>query len=206
MELLESLLFEPLQGYFLLERHLARLRRSAAAFAYPFEEAAAREVLWSTSKPLREARKVRLLLSATGELSCEHQPLKPSTSVRAALSRLPIQIDQRVLHKTTDRTPYTACLASVAMLMVDDVLLWNERGELTETSTANLVVELGGRKYTPALSSGLLAGTFREALLADGEIEEAVLRKDDLHRADALWLINSVRRWCKINWLDAGNS
>ena len=57
--------------------------------------------------------------------------------------------------------------------------------------------------YTPAVSSGLLAGTYRDYLLQAGVLQERVLRVSDLARADSLWLINSVRRWCSIeciNW------
>ncbi len=73
------------------------------------------------------------------------------------------------------------------------MILWNERGELTESSIANLVLEIGGQCYTPPVTAGLLAGTSRAQLLEDGEIEERVLTMDDLARATRLWLINSVR-------------
>ncbi|HEU0053696.1 MAG TPA: aminotransferase class IV, partial [Longimicrobium sp.] len=78
---------------------------------------------------------------------------------------------------------------------VDDVLLVNERGELTESTIANLVVEMDGVRWTPPLESGLLPGVFRAELLRRGEITERVLRPADLVRADTLWLVNSVRRW-----------
>ena len=80
----------------------------------------------------------------------------------------------------------------------DDVLLYNERGELTECCIGNLVLEWAGQRYTPPVAAGLLAGTFREELLARGEIRERALKIDDLARADALYLINSVRRWVEL--------
>ncbi|MCX6064474.1 MAG: aminotransferase class IV, partial [Chloroflexi bacterium] len=79
----------------------------------------------------------------------------------------------------------------------DDVLLYNERGELTETTIANLVVELNDQLYTPSISCGLLGGTFRSHLLKQGKIQEKVLTPDDLTRATNLFLINSVRGWQK---------
>jgi para-aminobenzoate synthetase/4-amino-4-deoxychorismate lyase len=78
---------------------------------------------------------------------------------------------------------------------VDDVLLWNEDGEVTESTIANLVVEIDGELITPSLSSGLLPGTMRARLLRDGRIREGVVRRDDLPRCTALWLVNSVRGW-----------
>ena len=45
----------------------------------------------------------------------------------------------------------------------DDVILFNERGEITETTISNLFLEIDGELLTPDLSAGLLAGTFRRA-------------------------------------------
>ena len=61
---------------------------------------------------------------------------------------------------------------------------------------------MDGEKWTPSRSSGLLAGTFREELLALGEIREKVILKDDLKSAQGLFLINSVRRWMPVKWID----
>ena len=76
-----------------------------------------------------------------------------------------------------------------------------ERRELTETCSANLVLEIDGRRLTPHLSSGLLPGTYRSHLLERGEIEEEILLLDTVERASGLFLINSVRRWCEIRLL-----
>jgi para-aminobenzoate synthetase/4-amino-4-deoxychorismate lyase len=78
------------------------------------------------------------------------------------------------------------------------VLLWTERGEVTETCAGNVVLELDGRRVTPAASCGLLPGTFRAELLERGEIEEAVVPRAALERATAVHFVNSVRRWCPI--------
>ena len=77
----------------------------------------------------------------------------------------------------------------------DEVILWNERGELTEATTSNIVLEVDGVHWTPPLSAGLLAGTLRARLLAEGAIAERTLTPDDLARAGRVWLINSVRGW-----------
>ena len=47
-------------------------------------------------------------------------------------------------------------------------MLWNERGEVTESTIANVVVEIDGVRYTPPLACGLLGGTFRGELLGVG--------------------------------------
>jgi branched-subunit amino acid aminotransferase/4-amino-4-deoxychorismate lyase len=81
------------------------------------------------------------------------------------------------------------------------VILWNERGELTETCHGNVVLEIEGRRLTPPLSSGLLPGVFRAHLLDCGEIQEHILPVGSIEAASAFFLINSVRRWCEIRLL-----
>ena len=101
--------------------------------------------------------------------------------------------DPFLFHKTTHRSVYETALRSQPDC--DDVILWNERTEVTESTIANIVIELDGIKCTPPRTSGLLAGTFREELLETGKIEERVICKDELAAAEAFWLINSVRGW-----------
>jgi len=198
VKLFEALLWEPGEGYFLLDRHLARLARSAAHFGYRADAGAVGKALdrFAESLPARP-RKVRLELAVDGALFLEHVDVKRSTPVRAALAREPVDSgDELLRHKTSRREVYARALAGRPGF--DDVVLWNERGELTETSAANLVLELDGRRVTPPVSCGLLPGTFREELLARGEIEEAVLPIAALARAPRAWLVNSVRRWCEL--------
>jgi para-aminobenzoate synthetase/4-amino-4-deoxychorismate lyase len=76
------------------------------------------------------------------------------------------------------------------------VILWNPKREVTESTIANVVVEIDGRRLTPPIECGLLAGTFRAELLAAREIVEARVTIDDLQTASRIWLINSVRGWC----------
>ena len=79
-----------------------------------------------------------------------------------------------------------------------DVLLKNEDGRCTEFTIGNLVIECKGRFTTPPISEGLLPGTLREELLEQGKITEKVVTEADLRAADAIWLINSVRKWVRV--------
>jgi para-aminobenzoate synthetase/4-amino-4-deoxychorismate lyase len=81
----------------------------------------------------------------------------------------------------------------------DDVLLWNQRKELTETTWANLVLQIRGKLFTPPVSCGLLGGVFRASLLRQGRIRERVLHLSDLRRAERVFLINSVRQWIPVH-------
>ena len=197
--LLEALLFEPGSGYLLLDRHLERLGRSAARFGFRCDADEVRARLDGHARELRgEPRKERLELAADGAFRLAHEAPKASHAVRVALAAEPIDSrDELLRHKTSRRGVYERALAT-RRAGTDDVLLWNERGELTETSSANLVVELGSRRLTPPVDCGVLPGTFRAELLARGEIEEAVLPLAELPRATRVWLVNSVRRWVPI--------
>ena len=193
--LYEALLWEPKEGYFLLDRHLERLGRSARHFGFPDDSPAIRARLEAHAEGLAaQPRKVRLELSADGTLWTEDVEVTPSTPVRVMLAADPIDSsDEFLAHKTSRREVYER--ASAGRPDVDEVLLWNERRELTESAGANLVLELAGRRVTPTTSSGLLHGTFRAELLEAGEIEEAIVPVTALRRATRAWLINSVRRW-----------
>ncbi len=72
----------------------------------------------------------------------------------------------------------------------DDVLIV-QYGLLTDSTFANLVLEIDGVRYTP--ERPLLPGTMRAALLAAGRIRPAALTPAHLHRATRLWLVNAMR-------------
>ena len=77
----------------------------------------------------------------------------------------------------------------------EEVLLWNQKGELTESSRSNVVIERGGELFTPPVDCGLLAGTYRQYLLQKGKIQEGIIYLDELPTVRSFWLINSVRKW-----------
>jgi branched-subunit amino acid aminotransferase/4-amino-4-deoxychorismate lyase len=136
---------------------------------------------------------VRLLLDHRGEPRVERSPLQPtSLPMRVALAREPVDSSDPFLrHKTTSRARYERHRSAAH----DETLLWNERHEITEAITANVVVERDGRRITPPVACGLLPGTMRAELLERGEIEEALVTVGTLITAPRFWLVNSVRGW-----------
>ncbi len=196
--LLETLLWTPEGGYFLRERHLQRLARSAAYFGYDFDSAAAEAQLNALAATFNhQHHKVRLLLDCAGQLAAQGEPwtVAPGRDpVRLQLAPRPVaSSDPRLFHKTSDRRLYQELAA--ACTDADEVLLWNEGGEVTETAIANVVVRRDGRLITPALDCGLLPGTLREELLERGVIEEGRIDKNELKGDSEIYLINSVRQW-----------
>lgn len=190
-QLLETIAYSPDNGIAYLEEHLARLDHSARYFDIAYDADALRGLLGEYKSD--SMQRLRLLLSHTGRLTLESTPLTLSDeTVQLALAPKAVHSSNVFLrHKTTHRRIYE--LASMGKGAADDVILWNERDELTETTIYNLFLDIDGELLTPALSSGLLPGTLRAHLLATGMCKEAVLIKSDLQRADKIMVGNSVR-------------
>ena len=179
-----------------LERHVARMAEAARYFRYQWNESAIRKALQDISgQHPQGCWRLRLLLSSDGQPRLECTPhTQESRPWRLDFAREPIDPnDPFILHKTTRRAVYESARASRPD--VDDVLLWNGRGEVTESTIANVVAEIDGVRYTPPLQCGLLAGTFRAEQLDEGTLRERVLLKADVKSASRVWLINSVRGW-----------
>jgi para-aminobenzoate synthetase/4-amino-4-deoxychorismate lyase len=196
-QLLETLRWTREEGYFLLDYHLRRLRRSAAYFGFAHDGDAVRDALAEgTGTWESPAYRVRLLLARDGTITIENQPFDPAPTRyprRVCLAPWPIKRDDPFLyHKTTNRGLYEKALA--ACPGYDDVLLWNEDGELTESCIANLVVERDGVRVTPPLRSGLLPGTYRAWLLDQGLVQERVVTLADLPHCKNIWLVNALRK------------
>ena len=210
-QLIESLLWSQEHGYYLLEDHLQRLSNSAEYFAFEIDIDAIRGQLCNHEDslliqdsllrdslirdPLIRDYKIRLLLAKNGEIKLEGRFLEPvPKNYTIAFAKTPVQAKQDVYlyHKTTNRTPYKRALAECTD--VDDVLLWNENGEVTESCIANVVIERGGRLVTPPVSCGLLPGIYRQFLLDSGKISEGCISVEDIRQSSAVYLINSVRK------------
>jgi para-aminobenzoate synthetase / 4-amino-4-deoxychorismate lyase len=197
--LLETMLWTPRKGYFLLGSHMKRLCNSASYFGFAFDTRRIRKRLAALAASLSPYRhRVRLLVDKTGGVSCEAAQVEPRIKeafVRLGLSKKPVDTNDCFLyHKTTNRQVCERAMAG-RRTSRGDVLLFNEREEITETSTANIVIELDKRLVTPPVECGLLAGTMRRRCLARGEVCEKIVHVRDLRRATAIYTINSVRKW-----------
>jgi para-aminobenzoate synthetase/4-amino-4-deoxychorismate lyase len=185
-QLFESILLEDGQ-YFLFAEHLERMRDSAEYFGFVFPgtriNADLERIVIENS---RGSFKVRLTLWKDGRIETQISELQPVVDLRVRLAATPIDSSDRFLFHKTTRRDFSS----------DDIVYWNERGEVTESSIANIVVEINGELYTPPISSGLLAGTFRNHLLAQGKIKERVILVEELKKE--FFLINSVRKWIRV--------
>jgi branched-subunit amino acid aminotransferase/4-amino-4-deoxychorismate lyase len=67
----------------------------------------------------------------------------------------------------------------------------NERGHITSACMANVFWEKGGEMFTPALSTGCLAGTTREYVLENIDCREVEAPIEELEQADAIFLTSA---------------
>jgi branched-chain amino acid aminotransferase len=81
---------------------------------------------------------------------------------------------------------------------LDEVVLLNERGEVSECTSANIFIAEGGRAWTPPLDSGCLPGVTRAVLLeeiraAGIDVREKTLLPEDLESADEVFITSTTR-------------
>src|SRR5215204_2818569 len=134
-QLFESILLEKGQ-YFLLEQHLDRLRNSADFFGFHFHEGVSSTLDRVAAENPSGSFKVKLALWKDGRVGVETAAVKLREHCRVALASRAVNSSDRFLfHKTTRRDFYTAQLASRPDC--DDIIFWNERDEITESSIAN---------------------------------------------------------------------
>jgi para-aminobenzoate synthetase/4-amino-4-deoxychorismate lyase len=183
--------FDPHDGLPDLERHLARMKRSADALGFAFDRHDVRNELQAATFRLREPKRMRLMLSRSGAVAIETRPAPalPEEPVAVALAPLPVEPeDFRLRHKTGDRRFYDDARAASGAF---EVIFEDSEGFLTEGSFTSLFVERGGTLVTPPLARGLLPGILRERLIAEGEAVEGDVRREDL--GGAFYIGNALR-------------
>lgn len=200
-DLIESLLWTADGGFRSLDRHLERLEKSAEYFSFVFDPIAAQSMLEQHVKYISDKMcKVRLLLSKRGTISITSEKIEQSgddTEKVVVISNVTTNSSDPIyFHKTTFRDLYTDEFKKYkAERECFEVLFTNERGELTEGSFTNILIEKDGVYYTPPTECGLLRGIYRQKLL-EGDaltVKEKVIYPNDLKDADQLYLCNSVR-------------
>ncbi|MCA7923278.1 bifunctional anthranilate synthase component I family protein/class IV aminotransferase [Burkholderia cenocepacia] len=187
-----------------LDRHLARLQRSADAFGFRVDADALRREIDARCAALDGdgPYRMKLALAKDGTFDITAAPLKPlpagPVGVLLACEHgfAPTRAsDALLLHKTTRRAEYDRAWQAAEALGGFDMLFVNERGEVTEGGRSNLFVKLDGQWVTPPLVSGVLPGVMRGVLLDDPAVgaKERVLTLGDVLNADELMICNALR-------------
>ncbi|WOS62266.1 aminotransferase class IV family protein [Sinorhizobium fredii] len=194
--LIETLRYEPEAGFVRLRLHLARLSRSARRLGFA-GAAAAEARLQEAVRDAEGALRVRLTLDRQGVIAVTTAPfaaLPPDALWRVRIASTRLDSSDRLLRmKTTRRSAYEAARSEFSSTEADEVLLFNEKGEVCEGTITSIFLDDGhGALKTPPISCGLLAGVLRTELICQRRARVARLTAADLH-GGRLYVGNSLR-------------
>lgn len=176
----------------LIDRHCDRLQRSASFFAIPYNGPSIGKSIEEAARKVESPACLRLLLAPDGSWTIETRPVPSGCPKRLKLSSFRVSSTDALLrHKTTTRQLYEQAREGLAE--DTDVVLVNERGEITETTIANVALPRNGVWVTPQVSCGLLAGVMRAELLALGHIVEGVIPVETLVAGETVRCFNALR-------------
>ena len=229
-------IYETLRTYggrlFLFERHMQRLRRSAALIALPLpfsdaDLAADIEATMRASEVKGESYIRVLVTRGVGDLtydpSATPRPsvviiVKPHEDPPAEVYRdgVRVVIVDVVRNHPDSVSPMIKSnnLMNSALAMQQAIrlggyegIMRNFRGELTECAVANLFIVRNSEALTPPLSAGILPGITREHLFEIGHgigltIREETLHDEDLFAADEAFLTGTTRELVPIVTVD----
>ncbi len=204
LQLIETCLLDRSGAMPRLDRHLARLHRSAQAlgFACDGEQIAAairrQAAVWHRES--QEPWVVRVLLSTSGLFILQKRPcpLFPQTlSVRMAPHGVD-RWDHLLRHKTTRRHHFDRAMALAKAGGDQEALFFNTLGHVTEGAVRAIAVCLAGEWFIPPLADGLLESLWRAEEKERLQAQERSLTLADLLRADEIRLGNSVQGGAKV--------
>ena len=213
-QLFETIFWKKGSGFYLLELHVARLRRGATFFKFALRYEEVNKKLQQAAETFSgKCMRVRLVLEKDGRINISAIPCElpqytdlPELfevkdrpiigSVRFAVYN-EHDMGPYLNYKTSRRSDYDKEFKEVLARGDIDALFNNSKGEMTEGCISNIVILKDGVYTTPAITCGLLAGVMREQLLlganASVALGEAILTREDVQRADAVFICNSVR-------------
>jgi para-aminobenzoate synthetase/4-amino-4-deoxychorismate lyase len=197
-QLIETMAWDPVRGFFLLDLHLERLHESALYFDIPVKiEKLRKHLIVQSHKFGKESRRVRLAVASNGSYSVQSVSLDELPQrVRICFSpHRTNSADRFLFHKTTNRAIYDSEFDRVRSEGFFDCIFLNEHDEVTEGAITNIFIRQNGKYFTPPIDCGVLDGVFRRHLLRSRLIplHERVLTEQEVRNAEKVYLCNSVR-------------
>lgn len=108
--------------------------------------------------------------------------------------------------KTINRTIFNLALRRASELMMDKVILTNNKGNIACSANANIFILIGEKLITPPLSEGVLDGVLRKKILEHARsisvnINEDVITQEMLSLSDGVFLTNSIIFISPVNYI-----
>lgn len=106
-----------------------------------------------------------------------------------------------VMRNSTSKLSYIKSICYIENLLekenakksgYDDVIFFNEKGYVTETSCANIFILKSNQILTPKVECGLLPGIIRNKIVENFNVVEKMITMQDLKEADEVFITNSI--------------
>lgn len=200
---------------FAFERHFARMQRDARLLRTPFPE----DPEYMRSRLLRlidanRAREATLRVAVVrnrggiweGPNTRDFDVIALTTDLKIWGRGVRLAVAEQARHaaspfrgvKTLSWAQNLVTLEAAQARGFDEVVLLNERGEVSECTSANIFAARGSAILTPPLDSGCLPGVTRDIIIheirAEGlSVEEKALTLEDLYSADEVFITSTTR-------------
>lgn len=227
--------YETLRTYrgraFVLGRHLARMRRSAArlSFEIPVPDAELRARVDAVLAAARNPESyLRLIVSrGVGDLSYNFDRVKGPTVVMLVKpfepfpeehfnAGIPVSLVsiRRNPKRSLDPAIKSSNLLNNVLATLEaqkkgcfEAILLNEKDQIAEGAGSNVFAAKGGVLRTPPLDAGILAGITRDLVFELGkqlsiEVREAPLEAEDLLSADEAFITSTLKEVTPISRVD----
>jgi para-aminobenzoate synthetase/4-amino-4-deoxychorismate lyase len=173
-----------------VEVHLSRLAGAASRLGIELPLADIRGTL--DALPPNGPPKVRVTVQRDGRFQIEEgESAAPDGPMTAVLATRPVSSnDPNLRFKTSGRGVYETFLNEHPDF--DEVLLWNERDEVTEFCRGSVIVEIDGDRLTPPPECGCLESVSVRGMAAKGDVRYRTICLRDLPEADHIWFVNAV--------------
>ena len=188
-----------------IERHLARLKKSAHELNIPFNDENAKQLIKQVSCALhrKQLYRMRLDLDATGQIGVCTSPIEDVQPRKLLIWATDIlgkdgvsnSFNPLLGHKVTSRKIYDMAWQEAEKIGGFDAIFINEFGNVTEGGRSNIFIKKDSQWITPPLSSGCLPGVMRSILLEDPQWSaiEKNITVDDVLSSDEVVLTNALR-------------
>jgi branched-chain amino acid aminotransferase len=214
-----------------IDRHLARLRRSATGigFEIPFSDAEIKDAIAKTHTAAGNGESsVRVVVTrGTGPIMLDpRQSQSPTLVILVQQLNLPEprQYDtgisaviieaqktgRSLLDPTVKSGNYLSNILALRQAIEqsgEDAILCGPHGNVAEGATSNVFMVRDGEVLTPSFDVGILPGITRQVVCgfvreAKIPLIETLIRPDDLRRAEEVFLTSSVRGIMPVTVLD----
>lgn len=178
------------------DEHFERMKKSADYFGFKFEKQNISPLLGRGIKG-EGSFIFRILLDKDETITTEYKPLTLSKTNKIRISPITINSQNEFMyHKTTYRPWFYDSYQKISAGEIYDEIFFNEKGELTEGARSNIILQIGGKLYTPPVFCGLLDGIYKRQMK---DVTEKILYKSDLLNAEKIFCVNSVRGMVEVH-------